>query len=93
MLSAAKQANAHLASSSQRQIAPVQRAVFSFYHNFHHPTHFYCNGKKYDTDFNTDLYKPHIRAFLTKRWTTKREIPPKIAVMEDMGEDYAQVYF
>ena len=52
----------------------------------------FVNGIKKESDFNTDLYSPHIRAFLTKRWTTKREIPPKIAVMADMGREYSQVY-
>ena len=58
------------------QLTHLQRAVFSYYHNFHHPTEFFVNGRKHTTDYNTDLYQPHVRAFLTKRWTTKREIPP-----------------
>lgn len=75
-----------------RQLTMMQRACLSYYHNFHHPSIYFVNGVKKETDFNTDLYKPHVRAFLTKRWTAKREIPPKVAVMNDMGADYKQVY-
>ena len=64
----------------------------SYYHNFHHPTIYYVNGRKHQTDYNTDQYSQHVRAFLSKRWTCKREIPPKIAIMEDMGPAYRQVY-
>ena len=78
---------------SQKSMTHVQKAVFSYYHNFHQPTSFYVNGIKHTTDYNTDLYKPQVRAFLTKRWTAKREIPPKISVMKDMGPDYKQIYY
>ena len=71
-----------------KQMTSLQKAVLSYYHNFHNPTIMYVNGRKHTTDYNTDLYKPHIRSFLTKRWTTKREIPPKISIMRDMGPDY-----
>ena len=67
--------------------------MLSYYHNFHHPTIFYVNGKKHQTDYNTDMYTPHVRAFLTKRWSAKRELPAKISIMNDMGPDYKQVYF
>ena len=71
----------------------LQKAVFSFTHNFHQPTIYYVNGIQRQTDYNTDVYAPHIRAFLTKRWTTKREIPPKVSIMHDMGPSYRHVYF
>jgi hypothetical protein len=67
--------------------------VFSYYHNFHHPTEFFINGKKHTNDYNTDLYNPYIRAFLAKRWMAKREIPPKISIMADMGPDFKQTYY
>ncbi len=71
----------------------IQKAGFSFNHNFHHPVEFYFNGVCHNSDYNTDVYKPHVRAFLTRRWTARREIPPKISVMKDMGESYKQTYF
>jgi len=79
-------------TKSRGRIVEVQTAGFSFFHNFHHPPVLYCNGKKHHFDYNVDLYKPVIRAFLTKRWTAKREIPPKIAIMSDMGPGYRQIY-
>ena len=83
-------------ANAQRASSPVltfvQRASLSYFHNFHHPTIYYVNGMKRQNDYNTDLYSPVIRAFLTKRWTSKREIPPKIEVMADMGPEYRQVY-
>ena len=89
MLTAANKAT----PSSQRQLTHLQRACFSYNHNFHHPTHFYVNGIRHTTDYNTDLYAPHIRAFLTKRWTARREIPPKISIMRDMGPSFRQIYY
>lgn len=80
-------------SAAQRELTHLQRAGLSFTHNFHHPTHYYVKGMKHVNDYNTDAYEPHIKAFLTKRWMTKREIPPKISVMADMGDAYRQVYF
>jgi len=29
---------------------------------------------------------------LSKRWTSKREVPPKIAIMDDLGQTYESVY-
>ena len=81
------------AATQVKQMTSLQKAVLSYYHNFHHPTIMYVNGRKHTTDYNTDLYKPYIRSFLTKRWTTKREIPPKISIMKDMGPDYKQIYY
>lgn len=36
---------------------------------------------------------PQVKAFLSKRWTTKREVPAKIAIMSDMGNDFRPVYY
>ena len=74
------------------QLSYFTKASMSFTHNFHHPTTYFVNGVKHTTDYNTDVYSPQVRAFLKKRWTAKREIPPKISVMRDMGPSYQQVY-
>ena len=74
------------------QLSQIAKASMSFTHNFHHPTIYFVNGIKHTTDYNIDLYSPQVRAFLAKRWTTKREIPPKITVMRDMGPSYRQIY-
>lgn len=71
----------------------IQRRGFSFVHNFHHSPHMYVNGIKYLQDWDIDEYSPTIKAFLTKRWPTKREVPPKVAIMEDMGPAYRHVYY
>jgi len=78
--------------SLMRPLTFIQKAGLSYYHNFHHPPIMFVNGIKKEQDYNVDLYSPHIRAFLTKRWTSKREIPPKVAVMSDMGPGYRQIY-
>lgn len=80
-------------SSDMKQLTHMQKAYFSYYHNFHHPTLFFVNGKKHTTDYNIDLYSSWIRSFLSKRWTAKREIPAKISIMKDMGASYKQAYF
>ena len=80
-------------SSQMKQLTQVQKANFSYYHNFHHPILFFVNGRKHTTDYNIDLYSSWIRSFLSKRWTAKREIPAKISIMKDMGASYKQAYF
>ena len=74
------------------QLSQLQKASLSYTHNFHHPTTFFVNGLAHTTDYNIDLYSPQVRAFLAKRWTAKREIPPKINVMRDMGPSFRQIY-
>jgi hypothetical protein len=66
---------------------------FSFTHNFHSPPWYYVNGIKHTEDYDLEEYEPAVRAFLTKRWTTKREIPPKISILDDMGQHYGHVYY
>ena len=93
LLSAAQKPSGPLLSATKRTtlnrpLTSLQRASLSFTHNFHHPTIYYVNGKSQHSDYNTDVYTPHLRAFLTKRWTTKREIPPKISILRDMGPSY-----
>ena len=48
---------------------------FSFIHNFHSPPIYYIYKKEYEFD-NTikDYSNLFIRAFLNKRWTTKKEV-------------------
>ena len=35
-------------------------------------------------DYDLHEYSPHIQAFLTRRRTTKREIPPKIEILDTL---------
>lgn len=60
----------------------------SYIHNLHQPPAVYVNGIKYINDYDIEEYRPQIRAFLTKRRTVKREVPPKVAIMKDLGEKY-----
>lgn len=69
------------------------RNDFSFYHNLHHPPVYYVNGLRYVNDYDIEEYLPQVKAFLTRRWTTKREVPAKIAIMEDMGSEFRGVYY
>ena len=64
----------------------------SYTTNLHHPIKFYVNGIKYQNDWVMEEYVPQIQAFLTRRRTTKREVPPKVHIMEDMGEDFQATY-
>jgi len=69
------------------------RRNFSFYHNLHHPPFFYVNGIKYINDYDLEEYKPQVQAFITRRRVVKREIPPKVSILEDMGPQYRHVYY
>ena len=93
MLTAAKQITSAAAPKGASPLTLIQKAGLSYAHNFHHPHIYFGNGVKKTFDYNIDYYAPHIRAFLTKRWTARREIPPKISVLKDMGPSYRQVYF
>lgn len=44
-------------------------------------------------DYNIGEYSKQVLSFVTKRWTTKREVPPKVAIMDDMGPEYGPVYY
>lgn len=73
------------------RLAPKRQ--FAFFHNLHSPPHYYVNGIRYLQDYDLDEYEPAIKAFLTKRWPVKREIPAKVAILDDLGEHYRQVYY
>ena len=51
------------------------------------------DGKKFTNDHNIDEYSQQVQAFLTKRWICKREVSPKVAIMDDMGESYRHIYY
>lgn len=72
-------------------ISTMARSM-SYYHNFIHPPFFYVNGVKYINDYDIEEYKPQVQAFLTKRRLTKREVPPRVSIIKDMGPDYRHVY-
>lgn len=72
----------------------VSRRAFSFIHNFHNPGHYYINGIRYIQDYDLEEYEPAVRAYVTKRWTCKREIPAKLAILPELPQqDYAQVFY
>ncbi|CAI2359543.1 unnamed protein product [Moneuplotes crassus] len=54
---------------------------FAYIHNFHHPPAVYVNDKKHIFDWDISEYEPIVKAFLTRRWTTKREVAPKIEIL------------
>jgi hypothetical protein len=43
-------------------------------------------------DWDLEFYRPQVRSFLTRRRTTKREVPTKVYIVKDMGNDYAHTY-
>lgn len=67
------------------------KRLFSFTHNFHSAPVFYVNNIRYIQDFDLEEYEPAVRAFLTKRWTCKREIPAKLHILEELGNEYSHV--
>jgi hypothetical protein len=52
----------------------------------HNPPTFYVNGIKHINDYDLEEYRPAIKAFLTKRRTVKREVPPKAFILKDLGQ-------
>jgi len=75
------------------QSQKVQARCMSYVTNLHQAPSYYVNGIKYINDYDIEEYRPQIQAFLTKRRTTKREIPPKAHILKDMGAAYANTYF
>lgn len=78
-------------SRAAKALHPLKVTSFrglSYTHNLHQPPAFYVNGIKHINDYDIEEYRPQIRAFLTKRRTVKREVPPKVAIMKDLGEEY-----
>ena len=67
----------------------IQRRTLSYVSNLHQVPAYYVNGKRHINDYDIEEYRPQIQAFLTKRRTVKREVPPRAAIMKDMGDDYA----
>jgi hypothetical protein len=65
----------------------------SYFNNLTHSPSYYVNGIKHINDYDIEEYRPQIQAFLTKRRITKREIPPRISVIRDMGHASKQVYY
>lgn len=60
----------------------VSNKKFSYiYNNFPVVHQYYYNGKHCILDTNIEQYNKLIEAFLTKRWTTKQEIPAKIKIL------------
>jgi hypothetical protein len=54
---------------------------FSIIHNYHSPASLYIGNREYIFDETVKEYNKYIQAFLTKRFTHKKEIEPKIKIM------------
>jgi len=54
---------------------------------------YYVNGIKHIFDYDLEEYRPQLQAFLTRRRTTKREVPPKVAILKDLGSEYRSIYY
>lgn len=54
---------------------------FSIIHNYHSPYTLWYHGKFVNLDDKMEEYNKYIQAFLSKRFTHKREIPPKIKIL------------
>ena len=81
----------HLPCGGLKRMNPAR--AMSYIHNLHQPPTYYVNGVKHINDYDTEEYRPQIQAFLTKRRTVKREIPPKVSIIKDLGDDYQMDYF
>lgn len=55
---------------------------FSVIHNYHSPSVIYVNGREIIHDEKLNEYNKYIQAFLNKRFTHKKEIYPKISILE-----------
>ena len=76
--------NTHRTSSLHKKLSLRN---FAYIHNFHQSPLFYVNGAKYVNDYDLSEYEPVIQAFLGRRWTTKREVSPKLEILPTM-KDY-----
>ena len=64
----------------------------SYVTNLHQAPMYYVNGIKHIFDYDLEEYRPQLQAFLTRRRTTKREVPAKVAILKDLGSEYRQIY-
>ena len=58
---------------------------FSIIHNYHSPYIVWSNGANCIFDDNINEYNEYIQAFLEKRFTHKKEIWPKIKILNYNG--------
>ena len=65
----------------------------SYVTNLHQAPLYYVNGIKHIFDYDLEEYRPQLQAFLTRRRTTKREVPPKVAIVKDLGSEYRPIYY
>ena len=80
-------------SSHHSFLLTVPARVMSYATNLHHPPSYYVNGVKHINDYDIEEYRPQIQAFLTKRRTVRREVPPRAWILKDMGDEYKQIYY
>lgn len=58
------------------------RRHFAILHNLHQAPILYAKDKKYTIDYDLEEYPVQIQAFLSRRWMTKREVPPKVEILK-----------
>jgi hypothetical protein len=56
------------------QILKFQKKNLSVIHNYHSPYQLFCFGKLTELDDEISGYNIYVQAFLSKRWTHKKEI-------------------
>ena len=61
---------------------PLAR-LFSYTHNFPSVPNYYFDGREHINDWDLEDYPIAVQTFLGQRWTTKREIPPKIRTIDE----------
>lgn len=74
----------------------LSKKKFSIIHNYHSPYILWLGVKYEMMDDNIEEYNRYIQAFLTKRFTHKKEIAPKIKVLKDLQnvlKDYHNTFY
>jgi hypothetical protein len=65
---------------------------FSIIHNYHSPASLFLGNREYIFDEGVKDYNKYIQAFLTKRFTHKKEIEPKIKIINQV-ETYHNTFY
>jgi hypothetical protein len=64
-----------------KSLHKITNRNFSIIHNYHSPPSLFLGNREHIFDEDIKAYNPYIQAFLTKRFTHKKEIMPKIKII------------
>lgn len=74
------------------KIFQIDKRHFSIIHNYHCPRVLFSGIREFINDENITEYNKYIQAFLNKRFTHKKEVPPKISILNTSKEYHNTLY-